>query len=80
MIDLTMEEFLLWVIGMPMVIIGVVAMGRSMKYRARRRHLRKEIVRCRVCGYLYKDKTRDKHSQCPVCASLNERGEARRLG
>ena len=80
MIDLSMEEFLLWVIGVPMVIIGLVAVGRSMKHRARKRSLRREIVRCRVCGYLYKDKTRERYCECPVCSSMNERGEARRLG
>ena len=79
MIDLTMEEFLLWVIGVPMIGIAVVTLLRGMGMRARRRSLRQEIIRCRICGHLYKDKTRDKFCPCPECESLNERGRSRRL-
>ena len=80
MIDLTMEEFLLWVIGVPMVVVAVVTLLRGITVRARKRSLQQEIIRCRICGYLFKDKTREKYCECPECDSINERGKSRRLG
>lgn len=80
MIDLTMEDFLLWVIALPMVGIGVVTLLRGMTMRARKRSLQQEIIRCRICGYLFKDKGREKYCACPECESMNERGKSRRLG
>ena len=80
MIDLTMEDFILWMIGVPLVGIGLVTLISGMKRRARKRGLRQQIVRCRVCGHLYKDKSRDKFPECPECDSVNERGKSRRLG
>lgn len=80
MIDLTMEDFILWMIGVPLVGIGLVTLISGMKRRARKRGLRQQIVRCRICGHLYKDKSRGKFPECPECDSVNERGKSRRLG
>lgn len=75
-----MEDFLLWVIGLPLVGIAFVSIIAGMRKQARNRVLRWEIVRCRVCGHLYKDKTREKSPECPECESINERGKSSRLG
>ena len=80
MIDMTMEDFLLWVIGVPMVGIALVTLIAGMRQRARKRGLKQQIVRCRICGHLYKDKSREKFPDCPECESMNERGRSRRLG
>jgi len=80
MIELTMEEFILWVIGVP--ILGVIfysliaGIRRSAKIRANRL----QIVSCRVCGNLYKDRSRERSPDCPECGRANDRGESRRLG
>lgn len=80
MIDMTMEDFLLWAAGAPLVGIAVVTVVGRMRKRARKRALRREIVECRICGHLYKDATRDRLPGCPECGSANERGAPRRLG
>lgn len=75
-----MEDFLLWVIGIPLMAITLVKLIGGLRRRARKRGLRQEIVRCRICGHLYKDKTRERFPGCPECGSINERGKSRRLG
>ena len=80
MIDMTMEDFLLWAIGVPLVGIAFVTMIGGMRKRARKRSLRQEIVLCRICGHVYQDKTREKFPECPECESVNERGKSHRLG
>ncbi len=80
MIDLTMEDFILWMIGAPLVIIGFVSVLAAMRYRSRKRRLKQQIIRCQICGFLYKDVSRERFCECPECLSANERGQPRRLG
>lgn len=80
MIELTMEEFILWVIGVPLLGMGLWGLISGLRCRARRRMSRMQIVTCRVCGYVYHDASREKVPECPVCGRRNERGASRRLG
>ena len=75
-----MEEFLLWGVGIPLVAVALVTVIAGFRRRGRKRGLRLEIIRCRICGHLYKDKTRERFPGCPECGSANERGKSRRLG
>lgn len=80
MIDLTMEEFALWLVGVPLLGIGfavfMAVLGRRTKIRARKR----EIVTCGVCGHIYKDASKQRLPECPECGRSNNRGNSRRLG
>lgn len=80
MIDLTMEEFILWMVCVPMVMIGAYSFLASMKRRAIIRSARRQIVSCRVCGHLYIDRSREQDPLCPECGRANERGRSRKLG
>ncbi len=80
MIELTMEEFMLWVVGFPLVAIGLYSIITGLKRRSMIRASQWQIIRCRVCGNLYQDRSRDRSPQCPDCGRANDRGESRRLG
>lgn len=80
MIELTMEEFILWVIGVPLLSIGFYSLVTMLKRRAVIRTIQSHIIRCRVCGKLYQDRSRDKSPECPECGRANDRGDSRRLG
>jgi len=80
MIDLTMEELILWMITVPMLIVGFYSVFAAMKRRAAIRAARRSIVTCRLCGHLYQDCSRDSDPICPECGRANERGRSRRLG
>ncbi|MGB1875050.1 MAG: hypothetical protein ACPH5P_06005 [Akkermansiaceae bacterium] len=80
MIELTMEELALWLVGVPLLGIGFAVLLATLRRRARIRARKRNIVTCRVCGHVYKDTTRERHPQCPECGRTNERGGSRRLG
>lgn len=80
MIELTIEDFILWMISLPMVMIGLHAIWANMKRRASINSARRHIVNCRVCGNLYQDRSRERHPACPECGRANQRGRSRRLG
>lgn len=80
MIELTLEEFILWVIGVPLLGIGLYSFFAGMKRRSIIRGIQQYIVRCRACGYVYQDRSRERSPECPECGRGNDRGDSRRLG
>lgn len=80
MIDLTMEEFILWGICVPMVMIGLFYFVATMKRRSSQRATQRHIVICRVCENLYQDRSREVAPVCPECGRANDRGRSKRLG
>lgn len=80
MIDLTMEELILWMISVPIVMVGLFTLISSLRHRASLRAARRHIVSCRVCGHLYMDRSHERSPLCPECGRANERGRSRRLG
>ena len=80
MIDLTIEEFILWMISVPIVMVGIYTFVSGMKRRSALKVARRNIVTCRVCGHLYQERSRERDPACPECGRLNERGRSRRLG
>lgn len=80
MIELTLEEFLLWVVGVAMLIIGFYTLGAAIKRRSTIRARRLQIIRCRACGHVYQNRSRDRSPECPECGRANDRGDSRRLG
>jgi predicted RNA-binding Zn-ribbon protein involved in translation (DUF1610 family) len=80
MIDLTMEEFALWLVGVPLLGIGCAVFMSVLGRRAKIRSRKREIVTCEVCGHVYKDKSKERRPPCPECGRSNDRGDSRRLG
>ena len=80
MIELTMEEFVLWMVGAPLLGIGFFVLLANMRRRSRIRVRQRQILRCRACGNIYQNRSRDRSPGCPECGRPNERGNSRRLG
>lgn len=80
MIELTLEEFLLWLVGVPLLSIGFFILIAKMKRRSTIRARQKQILCCAACGNVYQSRSRERFPQCPECGRLNERGSSRRLG
>ncbi len=80
MIELTFEEFLLWMVGAPMVLMGIYSLLVGANRRARNKKAKDSVIVCRVCGHLYQDCSKDKSPICPACNRGNDRGRSRRLG
>ena len=80
MIELTLEDFLMWVVGAPLVGVGLYTLlaGLRRKYKARK--AKNNVISCRVCGHLYQDSSSEKCPACPDCGRINDRGRSRRLG
>ncbi len=80
MIDLTIEELILWMISVPFVMVGIGFISASLRRRAAVRSAQRKIITCRVCGHLYRDLSQDDEAECPKCGRVNERGRSTRLG
>jgi len=80
MIDLALEEFILWIISVPMVVVGCMVFISGWRRRAVLKAARRHIVTCHVCGFIYQDRGRDRAPACPECGRANERGPTKRLG
>ncbi len=80
MIELTIEELILWMISVPIVMVGLFTLIASLRRRAVLRAARHHIVTCRICGHLYMDRSRERDPSCPECGRANGRGRSRRLG
>ena len=80
MIELTLEELSLWLLGVPLLGIGIAVFLANLNRRAKVRLRKREIITCRVCGHVYKDSTKERAPQCPECGRANDRGDSRRLG
>jgi len=80
MIDLTIEEFILWLISVPIVMVGVGFVVASLKRRSAVLAAQRSIISCRVCGHMYRDVSKEVDVACPKCGRMNERGRSKRLG
>lgn len=80
MIELTLEDFILWAIGVPLVGIAVYTVFVGLSRRSHIRAAKNQVITCRVCGHIYQDRSREKSPPCPQCGRANDRGRSRRLG
>lgn len=80
MIELTIEDFILWVVGIPIVAIGLFYFFVSIRRRKKAHYAKQEIIRCRGCGFLFQNKTREKAPECPECGRKNDRGSCTKFG
>lgn len=80
MIEPTMEEFLLWLVAVPLLSIGFYILLAKIKRRAKVRARQRQILHCSGCGVIYQNRGRESAPHCPQCGRVNERGSSRRLG
>lgn len=80
MIELTLEEFLLWLVGAPLLGIGFCILVAKIKRRSKIRARKKQILHCSGCGHIYQNRSRERCPKCPECGRVNKRGNSRRLG
>ncbi len=80
MIELSIEDFILWVVSLPIVVIGLFYLFSGVANRGERLASSRYNVRCRGCGSVFQDATREKHPQCPECGRKNHRKGAQKFG
>lgn len=80
MIELTLEDFILWAVCVPLVGVGIYTVMASLRHRSDGKRAKNDVIHCRVCGHLYQDRSREKSPVCPECHRANDRGRSRRLG
>lgn len=80
MIELSIEDFILWVVGLPIVVIGLYFLLLGLQSRRNKRNSSRQLIRCRGCGVLFQDKTREKRPVCPDCGRKNDRGSSTKFG
>ena len=80
MIELTIEELILWMVGGPLLGILLYSFFSALTRNASIRQSKNQIVKCEVCGYLSKPPVTEKFPLCAKCGRKNDRGESRRLG
>lgn len=80
MIDLTLTEFAVVVVGATLLFVsGAAFISRWSNANAERRGIRWRVV-CRICRHVFEDRGRERHPACPRCGTANERHRDRRLG
>ena len=73
MIELTLEELAVIVIGACFVlVVGAVCISRWSNANARRRGVRCRVI-CRLCHHAFEDHGKERHPVCPECGACNER-------
>ena len=55
MIEITIEEFVLWVVGTAMVLVAVYVILTGAKHHREAKARVKKVIRCHGCGYVYHD-------------------------
>ena len=80
MIEITIEEFVLWVVGTAMVLVAFYVILTGAKHHREAKARVKKVIRCHGCGYVYHDDTRALFPECPECGRRNHRGKSKRLG
>jgi hypothetical protein len=74
MIDLTLTEFAVAVVGASLLwVVAAVAVSRWSNANAERRALRDRVV-CRICCHVFEERSRLRVVECPECGAANERG------
>lgn len=76
-----MDELALWVVGLPMIFIGVFYFIGGLRSVMKRSRSRAQVIECRACGHIFsKAATSEKQIPCPACLRVNETGRSRQLG
>jgi hypothetical protein len=78
--ELTLADFVLFVIVGSFVLVPVFAIiSRTLHRREENRALANRVI-CRLCLRAFEDIGHTKVVTCSTCGALNERGRSRKLG
>ncbi len=80
MIGLDLTQFFVMILS---VVVGGAGLGvlvDELRERRMFREVRRNIMRCRICGTAYRKEGQEAVQPCPECASPNPCSRDRRLG
>ena len=81
MIELDLPQFFVMILSMVALGTGLGILVDELRERRMVREVRRNILRCRICGTAYrKEEGQDAVQSCPECASPNPCSRDRRLG
>ena len=80
MIELDIPQFCTLILFAVAAVVGLGALVDELRERHVAKELRRNILRCRICGTAYRKKGRDAVQGCPECSSPNPCRRDRRLG
>lgn len=80
MLEISFQDMAISVLALAMLMVGFLLLGRRSTMRQRGRRAQREILRCDVCGFLYKDVGPERIIPCPQCGRANQRGRDKSLG
>jgi protein-arginine kinase activator protein McsA len=78
--DLTLADFVLFVLlGSCGLMLVLAIVSRMLYSRKERRSLANRVI-CRLCLHAFEDTSHVGTVVCPMCGAANEKGRSRRLG
>ncbi len=81
MIEINWPQLFTVILFITVAVVGIEGFFGRMRERRIGSSIRRNLLRCRICGRSYKKEGRGKEIQhCPECASPNICGRDRRLG
>mgnify|MGYP001264118836 FL=1 len=80
MIELDLPQFFVMILSMVALGTGLGILVDELRERRMVREVRRNILRCRICGTAYRKEGQDAVQSCPECASPNPCSRDRRLG
>ena len=80
MIELDVPQFCILILVTVAVVVGFGALLDEIRERRIAKEVRRNILRCRICGAAYQKRGSDTVQRCPDCSSLNPCRRDRRLG
>lgn len=80
MIELTLTELALAVVGLAMGLVVFFTLVSRWKHAAAERRSGQRRLVCRECGHAWEDERGERIVECPECGVRNRRGRDLRLG
>ena len=80
MIELDLTQFFVMILSVALGGAGLGVLVDELRERRMSREVRRNIMRCRICGTVYRKEGQDAVQSCPECASPNPCSRDRRLG
>jgi len=80
MIELDIPQFCALILFTVAVVVGLGVLVDELRERHMDKEVRRNILRCRICGTAYRKQGQDVVQPCPECSSLNPCRRDRRLG
>ncbi len=80
MIDIGIPQFFTAILLLSAAVVGLGILREELRERRLSKGVRRDVVRCRICGSVHRLEGRDVVQPCPRCGSFIRQGRDRRLG